>query len=341
MKKIYLIIVVSMMLPLFSCHDTVEQPDTPTGNFEMLWTTLDEHYCFFNQKDVNWQEVHDRYAKKVSDDMTGEELFRVCAEMLKELKDGHTNLISSFDTSRYWIWEQYPQNYDERLIDEYYLKFDYRRTSGIDYRILENNVAYMRYSSFSATIGEGNLDNILSTLALADGLIIDVRNNGGGILTNAETLVARFINERLLAGYISHKTGPAHNEFSTPYDYYIDPAEGRIHWNKPVVILTNRSTYSAANNFVSIMKQLPNVKVVGDTTGGGCGMPFTSELPNGWSVRFSAAPIYDAQMQLTEFGVEPSEECKVDMEDSARTQGIDTIIEKAFSVLKEMIQGNK
>ena len=89
------------------------------------------------------------------------------------------------------------------------------------------------------------------------------------------------------------------------------------------------------------MKQLPNVKVVGDTTGGGCGMPFTSELPNGWSVRFSAAPIYDAQMQLTEFGVEPSEGCKVDMEDSARTQGIDTIIEKAFSVLKEMIQGNK
>ena len=89
------------------------------------------------------------------------------------------------------------------------------------------------------------------------------------------------------------------------------------------------------------MKQLPNVKVVGDTTGGGCGMPFTSELPNGWSVRFSAAPIYDAQMQLTEFGVEPSEGCKVDMEDSDRTQGIDTIIEKAFSVLKEMIQGNK
>ena len=85
MKKIYLIIVVSMVLPLFSCHDTVEQPDTPTGNFEMLWTILDEHYCFFNQKDVNWQEVHDRYAKKVSDDMTGEELFRVCAEMLKEL----------------------------------------------------------------------------------------------------------------------------------------------------------------------------------------------------------------------------------------------------------------
>ena len=41
--------------------------------------------------------------------------------MLKELQDGHTNLISSYDVSRYWIWEQYPVNYDERLIDEHYL----------------------------------------------------------------------------------------------------------------------------------------------------------------------------------------------------------------------------
>jgi hypothetical protein len=70
--------------------------------------------------------------------MTSEELFRVCSEMLKELKDGHTNLSSSFDTSRYWIWEQFPQNYDERLVEEYYLHFDYRRTSGISYRILDN-----------------------------------------------------------------------------------------------------------------------------------------------------------------------------------------------------------
>ena len=51
--------------------------------------------------------------------MTSEELFRVCSEMLKELKDGHTNLSSSFDTSRYWIWEQFPQNYYERLVEEH------------------------------------------------------------------------------------------------------------------------------------------------------------------------------------------------------------------------------
>ena len=322
------------LVSLTACHSEPRYADTPTGNFEALWAALDQHYCFFEYKDVDWQDVHRRYAAKISDRMTSEELFRVCAEMLKELRDGHTNLSSSFDTSHYWISEQYPQNYDERLIEENYLHFDYRRTNGIVYRILDNNYAYMHYSSFSYGIGEGNLDNVLASLALADGLIIDVRDNGGGIITNAETLVARFIDKRILAGYISHKTGRGHSDFSEPYAYYIDPAEGHVHWTgKPIAVLTNRSTYSAANNFVSIMKSLPNVVVVGDTTGGGCGMPFTSELPNGWSVRFSAAPIYDANRQLTEFGVEPTEGCKVDMDAADRMRGVDTIMERAFEVL--------
>lgn len=336
MIRRFLIFIIAF-LALTACHDVPEYSDTPSGNFEALWTALDEHYCFFSYKQVDWQAIHDRYAAKVTDDMTQEELFIVCSDMLKELRDGHTNLISSFDTSRYWIWEQYPQNYDERLVEEHYLHFDYRRTSGIDYRILDNNYAYMHYASFSTTIGEGNLDNVLSSLALADGLIIDVRDNGGGIITNAETLVARFIDERVLAGYICHKTGPAHDAFSEPYAYYIDPAKGRVHWNKPVVVVTNRATYSAANNFVSIMKSLPNVIVVGDTTGGGCGMPFTSELPNGWSVRFSAAPIYDSDKLLTEYGVEPTDGYKVDMSDSDRSAGVDTILECAFDALKSML----
>ena len=333
----YLLLSILPILLFTSCHDVEEYANNPQGNFEALWTILDEHYCFFEYKGVDWQAVKTEYSAKISPTMTSEELFRVLSDMLKTLQDGHTNLMSTFDVSRYWIWEQYPTNYDERLIREHYLNFDYRRVNGIDYQILKNNIGYMHYESFENSIGEGNLDLVLAYLATTDGLIIDVRDNGGGLLPNAEILARRFMKEKTLAGYISHKRGPAHDDFSEPYAYYLEPSTSHVRYYKPVVVLTNRATFSAANNFVSIMKTLPGVRIVGDTTGGGCGMPFTSELPNGWGVRFSAAPIYDADRRLTEFGVDPSEGCRIDMTDEDRLNGRDTILEKAFEVIKSML----
>lgn len=328
---------VAMTMVLSACHEVEEWENDPRGNFDALWTVLDAHYCFFEEKGVDWDSVYARYSVRIDDEMTSAQLFEVCAEMLAELEDGHVNLSSASQTSYYrkW-WSDYPQNYDERLWQEHYFNFNYLTSGGINYGILPENIGYMQYGSFSNNIGEGNLDAVLAYFATCQGLIIDVRDNSGGNLTNVETLVARFISERQRAGYISHKTGPGHGDFSEPEPFYYDPAEpGRIAWLKPVVVLTNRGTFSAANNFVAIMKTLPNVKIVGDVTGGGGGMPFNSELPNGWSIRFSACPILDPNGATTETGVSPSEGCKVDLDRQAALQGHDTIIDFAVALLKK------
>lgn len=331
-------LLVIMFAPLWAgCHDIDEYPDDPRGTFEQLWTILDEHYCFFEQKDIDWNEVHDRYAQQVAPEMTDQELFEVCSQMLAELRDGHTNLSAPFATSYYrkW-WSDYPQNYNSRLVEEYYFNFNYRSLGGIDYGILAENIGYMHYSSFSYGIGEGNLDAILAFCASCDGLIIDVRDNGGGSISNVETLVSRFITRRFQAGTICHKDGPGHGDFSEPYPFYFDPAAaGRIMWGKPVAVLCNRSTFSAANNFVSVMKCLPGVLVVGSTTGGGSGMPFSSELTNGWGIRFSASPVRDPEGKLTEFGVEPSEGCHVDLDPEQALAGHDTMLDFAIKKLQE------
>lgn len=333
MKKIvsHIIMVVAIAMMTASCHEEPQHANTALGNFDALWKIMDEHYCFFEYKDVDWQDVGARYRSKITPAMTSTELFELCSDMLKELQDGHTNLVASHDVSRYWIWEKYPLNYDERLINEHYLHFDYKRASGIKYQILENNIGYMYYGNFANNIGEGNLDIILNYLATADGLVIDVRSNGGGLLPNVETLVGRFIEERTLAGYISHKNGPAHDAFSDPVAYYFEPTRNHIHFLKPVVVLANRGSFSATNNFVSIMKGLPGVTIVGDVTGGGCGLPFTSEMPNGWNVRFSAAPILDKNGQLTEFGVEP--DVKVDQTEDDTARHHDTLLDTAINIL--------
>jgi len=335
MTRICRILAVLSLLPLASCHGIEEWANDPEGNFNALWTIMDEHYCFFAEKGVDWNAVYDEYSRKVSDKMTGEELFAVCSDMLNELHDGHTNLAAPFNVSYYraW-WSDYPQNFDRRIIRQYYFNFNYLSAAGIDYGILPQNVGYMYYGSFSSSIGEGNLDWVLSYFETCDGLIIDVRDNGGGDMTNVETLVSRFITQRTLAGYISHKTGPGHDDFSEPYAYYYDPApKGRVMWGKPVVVLTNRSTFSAANNFVSVMKLLPQVAVVGATTGGGSGMPYSSELPCGWSVRMSACSVLDALGHTTEQGVDPTDGCVIDMDPQLALDGRDTMLDFAVALL--------
>lgn len=333
--KHYILPILAASLTLSACHEIEEYDNNPRGNFEQLWSILDEHYCFFEQKGVDWDEVHAKYAPRVSNKMTREELFRVCADMLDELRDGHTNLSAPFETSYYkkW-WSDYPQNYDARLVEQYYFNFNYRTLGGITYGMLPQNVGYMHYSSFSYPVGDSAMDAVLAYCASADGLIIDVRDNGGGSLTNVEGIVSRFISKRTLAGSICHKTGPGRDQFSEPYKYYYNPAPaGRVMWAKPVVVLCNRSTFSAANNFVSVMKSLPNVTVAGATTGGGSGIPFNSELNNGWGIRFSASPVRDPEGNLTEFGVEPTEGCAVDLDPVEALAGHDTMLDFAITHL--------
>ncbi len=204
--------------------------------------------------------------------------------------------------------------------------------------MLQDNVGYIRYPSFNSGLGHGNIDAMLSSLITASGLIIDIRDNGGGGLDNVETLVMHFLRNRTLAGYLCHKTGPGHDDFSDPFAYYYDPvSEPHITWMKPVVVLTNRSTFSAANNFVSIMKMLPGIYIVGDRTGGGSGMPYSSEIPCGWGVRFSACSILDSEGRTTEFGIDPTEGCHVDLDPQLALQGRDTMLDFAVALLMRTV----
>ena len=317
-----------------SCVDEVEHDNTPEGNFESLWQIIDEHYCFFDYKQheygLDWNAVYNKYKVRVSNHMTTVQLFEVLTDMLAELRDGHVNLNSSMDYGRYWMWhEAYPQNFSDSL-QRRYLGTDYKIAAGLKYRVLDDNIGYIRYESFLQGVGEGNLDECLSYLALCRGLIIDIRNNGGGDLTNAEKLAGRFVHEKTLVGYMQHKTGKGHNDFSSMEPRYLEPSSN-IRWHKPVCVLTNRSVFSAANDFAVIMHALPMVKLVGDHTGGGSGMPMSSSLPNGWTVRFSACPMFDAQKQQTEFGIDP--DVNVALTDEATAQGRDLIIETARELL--------
>ncbi len=340
---------------LTSCldDDSLEQENSYVGNFEACWQAMDEHYCFFREKNVDWDAVYRAYKPYFSDSVQSQyEEFSLMAQMLAEVRDGHVNLYSPFNSARYWKWfEDYPQNFDENLLKRYYLGSNYLMASGMQFGQFKDTIAYLRYPSFSSTVGATNLDYVLSLLHNAKGLIIDVRDNGGGALTNVPILANRFCTDKTIYSYICHKTGKGHDEFSEPQPLYLEPQSDRVSWDasvQPVVILTNRSCYSATNNFVAAMKSLDGtmtpdslgqmypkmIKTLGDRTGGGGGMPLETVLPNGWVLRFSACPIMDSNKHQVEEGIDP--DFKVDM-DSLRmfNNHIDDIIDSARAYINE------
>lgn len=322
------------LFALTSCVTEEVPNNNHRGNFEALWKVLDEHYCFFDYKKedygLDWNKVRDKYRPRISEQMTNKQLFEVLSEMTYELRDGHVNLSAAHNVSRYGRWfDDFAMNQSDSL-ERIYLgrSEDYQQTNGLKYRLLRNNVGYVRCTTFEYGFGDGNLHEMIRYLANCNRLIVDVRSNSGGLLTAAEKLASLFINQKMVMGYICHKTGTAHNSFSSPQAIEVKPFTG-LRWQREVYLLTNRRTYSAANSFVMFLKGLPGVTVVGDRTGGGAGMPFSAELPNGWGIRFSACPMYDRNGQVTEMGIDP--DVKVDILPDDYARGVDTILEYAIT----------
>ena len=148
-----IVVAIIAIFSLGSCVDEEEYADNPRGNFEALWKIVDEHYCFFDYKKeqygLDWKAIYDKYSRQIADDMTDSQLFEVLGNMLGELKDGHVNMYSSWDVARNWSWhENYPSNLSDTLINRY-LSTDYRISSGMRYRILDDNIGYIRLPSFA------------------------------------------------------------------------------------------------------------------------------------------------------------------------------------------------
>ncbi len=324
---------IALMLLLTACHSKDEMPFSmdPVTNVEALWQIIDTRYCYVEEKGVDWNAVHDTYVEKARQLPQNDQvaMFDLCAEMLNLLQDGHVNLYAPFDRSYCTTWyDTYPANFNSQL-QSLYLR-DYRVAGSLYYCTVDHDsIGYIYYSSFSNSFSIGNLAWVFNTFKDCRGLIIDVRNNGGGDLSNAYKLAAPFFKESRTIGYWQHKTGPGHNDFSKMEELKVDASISGIKWLRPTVVLSNRRSYSATNMFINMMRYADNAIIVGGTSGGGGGMPMSYEMPCGWTVRFSSVRMYDASKKDIEQGIEPH--VLVTMQSTDK----DDIIEKAIELINK------
>ena len=335
------IIAFSFIIGFSSCEMLFMEsnPSTsPTDVFDEAWTFVDREYSFMDYKGIDWDSVYNVYKPMVNDEMEDEQLFDVIADMLYELRDGHVNLRVPFDRSRNWTWFlDHPKNFNYDLLEREYWKEEQQFVGSFIVHDF-GDVGYMRYSSFSNNASNSALDYILEKFKDHDGLIIDVRNNGGGAISNITKIASRFTDEEILGGRSQYRNGPNHDDFSAledlmlaPYDNDIEDEES-IRFTKPVMVLTNRSCYSATTFFATYMRNLPNVTTVGDWTGGGGGAPSFTELANGWNLRVSNTVLLTPDGFNVEHGVPV--DVPVDMDETDVANGMDTILEKALELIR-------
>jgi hypothetical protein len=332
MRRIIPIILVASIL--ISCEKQFLSSDpenNPVSNFEHLWNEVNNKYSYFEYKSVDWQEVYNEYRPLIHNGMTDKELFDVLAQMLFELKDGHVNITSPFDRSRNWDWYlDYSPNFNQNIIYRNYLGKDYKITGPLHNQIIDE-VLYVYYSSFANTISEPNIDEIVERANGLKGIIIDIRNNGGGSSGNAVTLASALTDQPFDYGYSRIKNGSGPEDFSPWRKLSILPRSGK-RFTGQVVLLCNRNSYSAANMFAQMMKSNPNATLLGDQTGGGGGIPAFGELPNGWIYRFSASQTVNPQGDHVECGVPVDISVELSPDDEAN--GVDTILETALDILR-------
>ena len=316
-----------------SCERVLFEEDLastrPHENFEYLWNECNEKYTYFDLKEVDWNQVKAAYSGKIYPGMSEDSLFKVLGGMLRELKDDHANLVSNFNTSFYGVEYQAQDNFDWRIIVDNYITPQFYLSGPFAHNfIADDQIGYIRLSSFTDPINPESLDFILDRYKNTKGLILDLRENGGGAISNVFQILSRFVESETLVYYSRIKAGPEHNHFSDASGAYVRPHNG-IRYTGKVMVLTDRGTYSSGSLLALATKALPHVSLVGDTTGGGLGMPNGGQLPNGWRYRFSITQTLTLDKKPDyENGVPPDIKIQFDWNDLSKDEILETAIQE-------------
>ena len=335
MKKSYFFLLSLLAFAFASCERAFmeqDEPKDPVSVFEYLWNKVDQQYAFFDIKGVNWDSVHEVYRPKVYDGMDDDSLFNVCAAMLNTLQDGHTNLFSDFNTSRndsvyYRMYAQ--RNVDINVVLFNYLTLQYQSTGGFAHNaIRDGKVAYVRYSDFTSSVTNDALKYIMNRYKDCNGMILDLRQNGGGNVDNIRRMLSIFDNHKQPLYQTQIKSGKEHDAFTQLTTVCAtDSCILDTPYRKPVAVLIDRGSYSATSFFAVCTLGYPNIRLFGDYSGGGLGLPNGGALPNGWTYRFSITRTLTMDGQNFENGVPPQE--RVILDPACTAQGIDNVIETA------------
>jgi C-terminal processing protease CtpA/Prc len=236
----------------------------------------------------------------------------------------------------------------------------------LEFKWLENQVAYVALNSFGDNKINRDFEKILPELYKAKALIIDLRKNGGGMTGIGTDILKYLTNDKILqrARYQTREHLPSfkawgaflspkdtiNNEWNTKcylynkdqkyysFDYRPDTfdfTEKRI--VVPTAVLIGHSTASAAEDFLISADNQKHFTKIGENSFGSTGQPFQFDMPGGGGARIcTKKDTYPDGREFVGFGVKPDIEVKQTVEDYMMQK--DRVLEKAHIFLKTKLK---
>jgi C-terminal processing protease CtpA/Prc len=212
----------------------------------------------------------------------------------------------------------------------------------LTYKKLENGIVYVALNSFEDEAIVREFDNVFHEILNSNGLIIDIRENGGGNSSNGNAIIGRLTNKPLLG---SRWKSPQHTAVFKAWKmqekFYEGnansiPVQGDRPFLGPIVILTGAGTISAAEDFLIPLHAAGRAILVGEKTAGTTGQPLIIELPKGGKARICTKhDTYPDGKEFVGIGIIPDVEVHPTQKDIYNGQ--DIIMDKGLEVLKKQI----
>lgn len=202
------------------------------------------------------------------------------------------------------------------------------KVNPVEGEVLEDDIGYITFSSFD----EGTADEFKSKFEELQGqgitsLIIDLRNNGGGIVDEALNIANYILDKDSVILYEVNKSNEEEVEKTTD-----DPII-----NMPIVVLTNGNTASSSEILAGALKDHGKATIVGTKTYGKGVIQQIITLSDGSGLKITSEKyLTPNRTEINKVGIEPDEE--VELPDSVTNvlnveRSEDTQLQKAIEVL--------
>ena len=250
--------------------------------------------------------------------VSGKDVRGIYGDDLKKLirgKAGTAVKITVLRNNKYLTFSIKRTNIEIEIVKSNYFDVESKRIGYLDVDVISSNT----YKQFNKNLKRLENKNI-------DSLIIDLRDNPGGQLSQTKEILSMFFNKKTVLYQLKDK--------DTKKKIYSSSNETRSY---PIVILVNDGSASASEIITScFMKNYNNIKVVGTTTYGKGTVQQSHQLSTGTSIKYTVQEWLTSNgKNINEKGIKPDEELLMNSEYySNPTYNTDNQLQKAIEILK-------